>query len=103
MTIFFLCFFIFSCNVPQKEPIQVSKNIISKKLNEEEKVNWQHRDILKDTIAGISLERATEELLNNKKGNTVVIAIIDSLMVGTLWVISKDKILSIQVWNLQEY
>jgi cell wall-associated protease len=78
ITIMFLSFLITGCSVSQNTPIQVSNNIISKKLTKEEKINWQHRDIIKDTIAGISLERATEELLNNKEGDTIIIAIIDS-------------------------
>ncbi|MFK7748433.1 MAG: S8 family serine peptidase [Kordia sp.] len=39
--------------------------------------NWQYQDIIKDTIAGISLERA-QELVADKENTTVTVAIIDT-------------------------
>jgi cell wall-associated protease len=39
--------------------------------------SWAIRDIKKDTIPGISLLRATEELLTDKKGTDVIVAVID--------------------------
>ena len=39
--------------------------------------SWAIRDIEKDTIPGISLLRATEELLTEKKGTEVIVAVID--------------------------
>lgn len=47
-------------------------------LEEEEKKNWGHKDLKKDTIPGMSVEKAYNELLKNKKGSKVIVAVIDS-------------------------
>ncbi|MCH2195652.1 S8 family serine peptidase, partial [Kordia sp.] len=47
-------------------------------LTKEEKQNWQHKDILEDSIPGVSLDKAYRELLTNKKRDTVIIAVIDT-------------------------
>ncbi len=39
---------------------------------------WQHKDILKDTIPGVSCEKAYKELLGTKPGDTIIVAVIDS-------------------------
>jgi subtilisin family serine protease len=50
----------------------------TKRLTEEEKQNWQHKDLIEDTIAGISLDKAYQELkLNDRKNETVIIAVLD--------------------------
>jgi subtilisin family serine protease len=41
-------------------------------------VNWQHKDLAKDSVFGISTEKAYSELLKNKKPKKVIVAIIDS-------------------------
>ena len=41
------------------------------------KPNWQNLDWVKDGVIGVSTERAYTELLKNKKGETVVVAVID--------------------------
>ncbi|WP_298427954.1 S8 family serine peptidase [uncultured Kordia sp.] len=47
-------------------------------MTEVEKQTWQHKDVIKDTIAGISLDRAYQELqLLNKKSNIVIVAVLD--------------------------
>ena len=38
---------------------------------------WHHKDIVEDSIPGISLDRAYKTLLKNKKGNPIVVAVID--------------------------
>ena len=43
-----------------------------------EEVPWEHKDIELDSIAGVGLERAYNELIKNKKGNKVLVAIIDT-------------------------
>lgn len=40
--------------------------------------NWQNLDLQKDGVFGISTEKAYEQLLKNKTGTTVVVAVIDS-------------------------
>jgi cell wall-associated protease len=41
---------------------------------------WQHLDIENDTIAGTSLNRAYREIIKNKKGKQVIVAVIDTDM-----------------------
>lgn len=43
-----------------------------------EKQNWGHLDLLKDTIPGMSVEKAYAEIIKNKKGKKVIVAVIDS-------------------------
>ncbi|NAS30957.1 S8 family serine peptidase [Flavobacteriaceae bacterium R38] len=47
-------------------------------LTEEQLENWNQLDLLTDTIPGMSVDRAYDELLKNKKGQTVIVGIIDS-------------------------
>lgn len=42
-----------------------------------QKINWQNLDLIKDTVFGISTERAYVELLKNKKSTQVTVAVID--------------------------
>ncbi len=46
-------------------------------LTEEQKQNWGHYDLVKDSIPGMSVDMAYE-FLANKKGETVVVAVVDS-------------------------
>ncbi|WP_157956017.1 hypothetical protein [Flavobacterium kingsejongi] len=39
--------------------------------------NWQHKDIIEDTIPGISLDKTYRELLKKRKGQSVIVAVID--------------------------
>ncbi len=43
-----------------------------------QKTNWQNMDLQKDTVFGISTEKAYETLLQHKKSHTVVVGVIDS-------------------------
>ncbi|WP_400075714.1 S8 family peptidase [Winogradskyella sp. R77965] len=47
-------------------------------LTEAEKNNWGHLDLEKDTIPGMAVDRAYSELIKNKKGSKVIVAVIDS-------------------------
>lgn len=53
-------------------PLKVSE------LTESEKHNWGHLDLVKDTIPGMSVNKAYAEIIKNKKGNTIVVAVIDT-------------------------
>lgn len=53
-------------------PLKVSE------LTDAEKKNWGHLDLVKDTIPGMSVERAYEEIIKDKKGVKVIVAVIDS-------------------------
>lgn len=46
-------------------------------LSETEEEHWSHLDLVKDTIPGVSLDKAYAELVK-KKGETIIVAVIDS-------------------------
>ena len=67
-------------------------------LTEVEKKNWGHLDLVKDTIPGMSVDKAYTEILSSKKSKTVIVAVIDSGididhedLDGVLWT-NKDEI-----------
>lgn len=47
-------------------------------LTEAEEKNWGHLDLVNDTIPGMAVDKAYAELLKNKKGTKVIVAVIDS-------------------------
>lgn len=47
-------------------------------LTEAEQHTWGHLDLVKDTIPGMSVEKAYSEIIKNKKGKKVIVAIVDS-------------------------
>lgn len=59
---------------------QTSTTYITKKsvLSETELKRWSHLDLVKDSIPGMSVDKTYSELLQNKKGNTVIVGVVDS-------------------------
>lgn len=55
-------------------PLKISE------LSEQEKKTWGHADLVTDTIPGMSVDKAYEEIIRNKKGKTVIVAVVDSGM-----------------------
>lgn len=47
-------------------------------LTEAEKKNWGHLDLERDTVPGMAVDRAYEEIIKGKKGKKVIVAVIDS-------------------------
>ena len=47
-------------------------------LTDQQAQHWGHLDLQQDTIPGMSVDRAYAELLKKKKGETVIVAVIDS-------------------------
>ncbi|MBR9844629.1 MAG: S8 family serine peptidase [Algicola sp.] len=47
-------------------------------LTESERNSWSHLDLVTDTIPGMSVDKAYSEVIKNKKGKTVIVAVIDS-------------------------
>ena len=47
-------------------------------LTEKETLRWSHLDPIQDTVPGMSVDRAYAEVVKNRKGSPVVVAIIDS-------------------------
>jgi subtilisin family serine protease len=47
-------------------------------LSEQEKEAWSQADLITDTIPGMSVDKAYEQLIGNQKGKTVIVAVLDS-------------------------
>ncbi|MBU2926737.1 S8 family peptidase [Winogradskyella psychrotolerans] len=47
-------------------------------LTDAEAKNWGHLDLINDTIPGMSVDKAYAEIIKNKKGKKVIVAVIDS-------------------------
>ncbi len=70
-----------SCKTFTPGSISVENNTISSKqenLTQSQLKNWNKTDPLIDTIPGMSVDRAYTELIKDKKGETVIVAIIDT-------------------------
>ncbi|WP_124979281.1 S8 family serine peptidase [Nonlabens xiamenensis] len=50
----------------------------TQELTEYEKQNWKDLDLIADTIPGMSVNKAYEEILKDRKGKDVIVAVIDS-------------------------
>jgi len=66
-------------------------------LTEKEKKNWGHTDLFTDTIPGMSVDKAYKEIIKNKKGQKVIVAVLDAGMdlkhedlEGVLWTNKKE-------------
>ena len=66
-------------------------------LTEAEKKNWGHLDLVADTIPGMSVDKAYDEIIKNRKGTKVIVAVLDSGidlthedLEGVLWT-NKDE------------
>ncbi|MEM9078204.1 MAG: S8 family peptidase [Bacteroidota bacterium] len=47
-------------------------------LTENEQKTWGHADLITDTIPGMSIDKAYREIIKNKRGKKVVVAVVDS-------------------------
>ncbi|MFK7832178.1 MAG: S8 family peptidase [Winogradskyella sp.] len=75
-----------------RSPLKVSD------LTDAEKENWGHLDLLKDTIPGMSVDKAYTDIIKDRKGKKVIVAVIDSGididhedLDGVLWTNKKEK------------
>jgi subtilisin family serine protease len=66
-------------------------------LTDTEKKNWGHLDLLTDTIPGMSVDKAYTDIIKGNKGETVIVAVLDSGMdlehedlVNVLWTNTKE-------------
>jgi subtilisin family serine protease len=50
----------------------------TQELTDIEQDNWKDYDLVSDTIPGMSINKAYEEIIKDKKGKTVIVAVIDS-------------------------
>ena len=67
-------------------------------LTDAEKRAWGHLDLRTDTVPGLSLQKAYDEIIRNKKGKTVIVAVLDTGMDlshedldGVLWTNKGEK------------
>lgn len=67
-------------------------------LTDTQKKHWGHADLTLDTIPGMSVDRAYKELIKNRRGQTVVVAVLDSGidldhedLDGVIWTNSGEK------------
>jgi subtilisin family serine protease len=70
----------FGCKSQNYFPLKIDSNIEiikNKKFSLKELKNWEFKDILSDTISGISLNRAYDSILNFKKSKEVIVAVLD--------------------------
>ena len=78
-----------SCKTAQKsylqdlsalKPIESADQLPTRKsaLAESSLQRWSHLDVLKDTVPGMSVDRAYQEIIKNKPGKKVIVAVIDS-------------------------
>ena len=77
----FTAIIIINCkSVPTLLVIDYQPQALQKKkpLSKDDLKNWQYKDIIDDTIPGISLDKAYTKLLKDKKGKEIVVAIIDT-------------------------
>ncbi len=47
-------------------------------LTTSEKNNWGHLDLVADTIPGMSVDKAYDEIIKNRKGTKTIVAVLDS-------------------------
>jgi len=74
------------CNATLQAQVSTSKEFITAPLavvkkapvSENELKRWSHLDLIKDSIPGMSVDRAYAELLQGKKGQKVIVGIVDS-------------------------
>ena len=81
-----------------KKAATVASFLLSATLLHAQLPNWQNMDLQKDSVFGISTEKAYSELLQGKKSVPVVVAIVDSGidtahedLKAHLWVNVKEK------------
>ncbi|WP_177761778.1 S8 family serine peptidase [Flavobacterium sp. I3-2] len=67
-------------NLSTLKPIENADHLPTRKskLSEEDLKRWSHLDIINDTIPGMSVDRAYAEIIKDKVGNKVIVAVIDS-------------------------
>ena len=78
---FMLLFFSLLCRGQDTKTFYNNKVLVigyeEKTLVDSVMKEWQHKDIIVDTVPGISTDKAYKEILS-KKGDTIIVAIIDS-------------------------
>lgn len=80
------------------DPTKVDKTPLkTTPLTDKQLQRWSHLDLVKDTVPGMSVDRAYNELLKGKKATTVIVGVVDSGvdiahedLKGNIWTNSKE-------------
>jgi subtilisin family serine protease len=70
-----------SSNAPfvNTDPAKIDKTVLkTTPIKESDLKRWSHLDLIKDTVPGMSVDRAYAELLKKRKGTKVIVGVIDS-------------------------
>ena len=82
ISLVFTSFLLFGCGstVLVSTPVENIDSVPLKisELSEAEKKNWGHLDLVSDTIPGMSVDKAYAEIIGNRKGKKVIVAVVDS-------------------------
>ena len=78
--ILFFSLYFFSCSTVKfkNDYLRSSENQIKLSFDDSIKSNWQNLDLATDSVPGMSVDRAYDELLNGLKPKKVIVAVIDS-------------------------
>jgi subtilisin family serine protease len=90
-----------SCKAPagiiSTDPANIDKTVLkTTKITDKDLKRWSHLDLVKDTIPGMSVDKANE-FMKGKKSNKIIVGIIDSGidiehedLKGSIWTNSKE-------------
>ncbi|MFM2229333.1 MAG: hypothetical protein RL607_591 [Bacteroidota bacterium] len=70
-----------SSNAPfvSTDPTKIDKTVVkTTPIKEADLQRWSHLDLVKDTVPGMSVDRAYAELLKKRKGTKIIVGVIDS-------------------------
>ncbi len=70
--------FFINCSAQKITPIKAPAVIVRNHHPVKVLDCWQQLDIEKDTMSGTSLNRAYKEIIKNKKGKEIIVAVIDT-------------------------
>jgi len=60
-------------------PANIDKTVVkTTPIKEQDLKRWSDLDLAKDTIPGMSVDKAYKDLLKNKKGNKIIVGVVDS-------------------------
>ncbi len=60
-------------------PVNIDKTVLkTTPLKETDLQRWSHLDLVKDTVPGMSIDKAYAEILKGKKGTKIIVAVVDS-------------------------
>ena len=97
----FIALTISSCKAPAgiigTDPLNIDKSILkTTKISDKDLKRWSHLDLVKDTIPGMSIDKAAE-FLKGRKSTKIIVAVIDSGidiehedLKGSIWTNKKE-------------